>query len=506
MSDNSRGAWGSKIGFILVASGSAIGLGNIVFFPANAYKYGGGAFYIPYFIALFLIGIPIMMMELSLGRMTSRGLPPALNKVAGKKGEAAGWFGVLNASVITMYYITILGWVVGMWAGCFKSLWEPSAVVAFGIPEGALTNSMSFFFNMISQYDTLVYVILVWLLNILIVMWGTKSIEGAVRWFVPLMWLMMIVLIIRGVTLPNGVHGVYSLFTPDFSVMAQREVWQGAFSQMFFTLSLGFGIMTTYASYLPKDSDESANAPTISLMNCSFEFIAGLAIFSLLFAFAIAPKASTLSMMFFIVPEGIAKFPFGVRAFGLLFFTLLLMAGLSSSVSLVETVVCALLDKFKMARKKAVLMVASIGIVGSGIFALPNIVDPGLDGNGTLGLTLLDLFDHWAFSYGLLITGFLECILLGWVFGADKLRGFINQNARFKIGTWFNLLIRWIIPLVIATILGLSLAGEFSDGLYSVKSNVSGLGWMALGFWLLLTIGGGLTLTLLKGKEGEYDE
>jgi NSS family neurotransmitter:Na+ symporter len=504
-----RGSWGSKIGFILAASGSAIGLGNIVFFPANAYKYGGGAFYIPYLIALFLIGMPIMILELGIGRMTRKSLPNALYKIGGKRAEIAGWFGVLNAGIITMYYVTILAWVIGMWAGSLGELWKSSPVTNFGLPAGALSNSMSYFFNMISSWNTVVFVILVWALNLLIVFWGTKSIEAVVKIFVPLMWLMMIVLIVRGITLENGLQGVYLLFTPDFSVMSNIGVWKGAFSQMFFTLSLGFGIMTAYASYLPKKNDDIQNATTISFLNCGFEFIAGLAIFTLLFAFAISPKASTISMMFFVVPEGIANFPQGlVQGFGVLFFTLLLLAGLTSSVSLVEAVNLSIIDKFGLPRKKVAVAVSLIGGVGSVMFALPMVIDKGLAANGTLGLTLLDLFDHWAFCYGLLLIGLFECIILGWLFDIDKLREFINKDSRFKLGRWFSYHVRFVLPAVILFVIIISLTDEFKDGLYGSTMETgpySRLHLFAFFGWLVFGIGGASLLTFWPRKTKEVN-
>ncbi|MFH1278233.1 MAG: sodium-dependent transporter [Candidatus Eisenbacteria bacterium] len=498
MSDADRGQWKSKLGFILAASGSAIGLGNIVFFSANAYRFGAGAFYIPYLVALFLLGIPVMMLELGLGHRAQRGFPEAMYRAAGVKGEWVGWFGLLNASVITMYYITILAWVLGMWIGAFGSLWEPSAVPAFGIEAGVLSRSMSFFFDMVSKFDTIAYVIVVWLMNALIVWWGTKSIEKAVKIFVPLMWLFMIVLILRGLTLPNGSQGLMLLFTPDFEVMKDPEVWQGAFSQMFFTLSLGFGIMATYASYLPKKSDQPTNALSISFLNCSFEYIAGLAIFSLLFCFAIVPRASTLSMTFFVIPEGIGSFPVGVRLFGVLFFTLLLTAGLTSSVSLVEAVGAGVIDKFGVSRKKTVIVIFLLGTVGSCCFALPKIIDPALESNGTLGLSLLDLFDHWAFSYGLLICGFLECVFVGWVLGADKLRAHMNATSRLRIGPVWDWMIKVVIPVVILVILGFSIRAEFARGLYGnamVTGSLTNLHVLVLALWILFTAGGALLLT-----------
>ncbi len=498
MSQPDRGQWKSKIGFILAASGSAIGLGNIVFFSANAYKFGAGAFYIPYLIALFVMGIPIMILELGLGHRAQRGFPEAMYQAAGIKGEWVGWFGLLNASVITMYYITILAWVLGMWIGAFGSLWQPSAVPAFHLPGGALSNSMSYFFNMVSRYDTIAYVIVVWSLNVLIVWWGTKSIEKAVKVFVPMMWLFMIAMVLRGLTLPNGTQGLMLLFTPNFEVMKHPEVWQGAFSQIFFTLSLGFGIMATYASYLPKDSDQPTNALSISFLNCSFEYIAGLAVFSLLFCFAIVPRASTLSMTFFVLPEGIGSFPVGARLFGILFFTLLLTAGLTSSVSLVEALGSGVIDKFRISRKKTVLIIFLLGTIGSCFFAIPNVIDADLDSNGTLGLSLLDLFDHWAFSYGLLICGFLECVVIGWVLGAEKLRESLNATSRIRIGPAFDWMIKVVIPVMILVILGFSISAEFREGLYGSKMETgdwTNLHILAIAVWLLFTIGGAFLLT-----------
>ncbi|MBN2382092.1 sodium-dependent transporter [bacterium] len=466
-----RGSWGSRLGFILAASGSAIGLGNIVFFSANAYKYGGGAFYVPYLIALFVVGMPIMVLEFGLGRYTRRAFPEAMAQVGGTRAEIAGWFGIFNATIITIYYITILGWVFGCLIGSLGPLWKPAQLEAFNLPAGALSNAMVFFFNMISRIDTVFWVIIVWIFNLIIVLKGTRSIEKAVKLFVPLMWLMMIVLIVRGLTLENGIQGIFLLFTPDFSIMRDAEVWKGAFSQMFFTLSLGFGIMTTYASYLPDDADDINNASTVSFMNCGFEFIAGLAFFSLLFTFSIIPKASTLSMMFFVVPEGIAHFPFGVMIFGCIFFLLLLFAGLTSSVSLVEAIISSLIDKFNWSRFRTTLLVGFLGVWGSIAFALPQVVDPGLDSNGTLGLSLLDLFDHWAFGYGLLIAGLLECIFLGWLFDLDTLRAFINKTSWFKLGRWFNILVRYVIPIIILSILAASVLEEYQLKLYGSTMN-----------------------------------
>jgi len=500
MAATERGQWQSRLGFIMAAAGSAIGLGNIVFFGANAYKYGAGAFYLPYLIALFCVGIPVMVLELGLGSMTRRAFPPSLHRIAGRFGEFWGWFSLLSATLITMYYITILAWCLGMLLGALGPLWQPEQHLTAFKEIGTLPNPTGYFFEMISQWSTVLFVVIIWAANLFVISRGVQTIEWVNKIFLPLMWVFMGLLILRGITLPNGLEGLYLLFTPNFEVMSNIEVWKGAFSQIFFTLSLGFGIMTAYASYLPKDADQVSNPLIISFMNCGFEFIAGIAIFTMLFSFSIVPKASTLSMTFFVIPEGIARMPGGslmVQAFGVLFFVLLLLAGITSSVSLVEGLASALIDKFESSRRALVGVFATAGCLGSVAFALPLVVDPGLASNGTLGLTLIDLVDHWAFGYGLLIGGLMECILVGWFFGADKLRAHINQHAKIPLPPFFDILIKWVIPAVLLFIIGSS-AWQELKGIYGHDFTIVGLQpWLPWVCFAVFALGGILLALLL---------
>ncbi len=505
---NVRGNW-SRVGFILAASGSAIGLGNVVFFPANAYRFGGGGFYLPYLLALLLVGLPLMAVELGLGHQQRRAYPAALRQVAGRRGEWLGWWALVNTSLLTLYYVAILAWVMGMLVGSLGPLWTPmTALGDFSV--GELANPSGFFFAMLASYRPLLFIVVVWGLNGWVVWRGPASIERAARIVVPLMWLLMVLLALRGVTLPGGEQGVWDLFVPDYRAMGELAVWQGAVSQIFFTLSIGFGVMTTYGSYLPRRSDQANNALLISLLNCSFEVIAGIAIFSLLFVFATVPQASTLAMTFFIVPLGIGQLPGGggvAASFGVLFFSLLLLAGLSSTVSLVESVVCALRDKLGFDRRRVVLVLCSLGAVGSCCFVLPQVVDPRITNNGTLGLTLLDLLDHWVFGYGLLVVGLAQCLVLGQSGRVTEIRRRMNAQSRWRLGRWFDHLIGVGIPLVLATLLLGGVVGEVRGGLYGGSYGENyGAGWgilrlaplgMLVG-WLAIPAGVAWLLTRMK--------
>lgn len=491
MSD-SRDNWNSKLGFILAASGSAIGLGNIVFFSSNAYQYGGGAFYLPYFLALFLLGIPIMMVEFGMGTITRKAFPLALSQLVGRRAEFAGWWAIACTGFITMYYIAILGWALGMMFGALGTLFEPGLTAPFApfsepAPE---PSAMVFFFKQLATWQPLLFILIIWGLNLIILRRGTETIEKAVRVFVPLMWLFMIGIVIRGLTLEGGFQGIMYLFTPDFDGISDPSVWRGAFSQMFFSLSLGLGALTTYASYLPRKSDQVNNAMLVSFLNCSFEYISGIAIFSLLFVFALNPAGSTLSLSFFVIPQGINELsqqPWIVRLIGFGFFALLVMAGLTSSISLIESPASALIDKLKISRTKALRMIAIPGVIGSCLFALPQIIDPGLSGNGTLGLTLLDITDHWVFSYSLLTAGLATSLMIGWVMGAENMRQALNKHAALKLGRWFNFLLKYLAPLLLLTVIISSLATElrYENGAWIYY----GSGYEMPGYeWLLVVV------------------
>lgn len=505
--------WGSRWGFILAASGSAIGLGNIVFFSANAWRFGAGAFYLPYLIALLVVGVPLMILEFGIGRHTGEAFPQSLRRISGKGGEFVGWWAIMNATFIVMYYVTILAWVIGMLVGSIgNDLWVDKLKLGSDFNNKEVGNPIGFFFRMISSWWMMICVAVVWFINGLVVWRGIKSIEVTTKILVPLMWLLMGVLLVKGLLYPNGVEGVKLLFTPQFEAMKEPDVWQGAFAQIFFSLSLGFGIMTAYASRLDEKTDIPSTAMSTSFLNCSFEMVAGVAMFALLFEFVVVPSSGVISMMFWVVPKGIAQMGDWTKAFGVLFFVLLFLAGLSSSISLVEALASASIDKFGVSRKKIILVACIMGVIGSACFAIPTVVNPKVPSNATLGFTLVDLIDHWAFSYGLMIVGLIECLIIGWGYGVEKISSQLNETGKaVHLGTWFTIFIKYVIPLFLIGLLGWVIYGDVTkDGLYGHDTpvNLPGiknprLDLICFAVWLGGSVLAALALTLAPAKKQE---
>ena len=267
------------MGFVLAAIGSAIGLGNVWRFPYICYKYGGGAFLIPYLVALFTAGIPLMILEFSLGHRMKGGAPTALARVQ-KNWEWLGWFALLVAFVITIYYAVIMGWCLDYIGYSFTLAWgdDPS-----GFFFNDFLNKSSDHFAMGAIQPWIVFGLFISWVAIIGAIWrGTKSVGKVVYVTVFLPWLLLILFLIRGITLPGAFTGLNYFLKPNFSALGNLEVWAAAYTQVFFSLSLGFGVMIAYASFLPKKSDIVNNAFIISLLDAGTAFIGGLVVFSTL--------------------------------------------------------------------------------------------------------------------------------------------------------------------------------------------------------------------------------
>ncbi|MFA5687797.1 MAG: sodium-dependent transporter [Kiritimatiellales bacterium] len=448
-----RSLWGSKIGFLMAAIGSAVGLGNIWRFSYMAFEHGGGAFLVPYFIALVTAGIPLMILEYVLGHREKASSPLAFVRVAPKL-EFIGWWMPLAAFFgITVYYAAVLGWCINYLFSSFSLAWGADTQTYFFSSFLQITGSplvlggirWPVFFATIGGWG-LVWVICYRKIN--------RGIEKACLLFMPLLFILTLGLVGWTLNLEGAWAGVVNNYlTPDwdkinvFANPAAWKVWSAAYGQIFFTLSLGFGIMITYSSYLPQKTDIPGNALWTCCTDCIYSFIAGFAVFGIV-GFMAHTKGVDFSsvikggpqLAFVVYPEAINQLPFGRVAFGIMFFVVLIVAGISSAISLLEATACALMDKFNIPRRKAVTGLCIAGLFGSTIFTT------------RAGLMILDIVDHFITNYGLILGGIIQCILVGWIMKARVARAYVNTLGGTHLPRIWDFAIRWLTPVILSVI------------------------------------------------------
>ncbi|MDK9776345.1 MULTISPECIES: sodium-dependent transporter [unclassified Vibrio] len=453
-----REQWGSRAGFILAAVGSAIGLGNIWRFPYMAYENGGGAFFIPYLFAMITAGIPFMILEFSMGQKYRGSAPKTLAKIHAKF-EWLGWFQVGVAAVIAVYYVAVIGWAISYFGMSFTQSWGSDTNAFFFSEYLKLGDNSPTDLGSI-QWKIAVSMLIAWAITYTAIVSGVKSgIERASKIMMPILFIMVIFLIGRMIFLPGALDGVNYMFEPDFSKIWDVKVWAAAYGQIFFTLSIGFAIMLAYSSYLPEKSDITNNAFMTVLINCGFSILAGIMIFSVLGYMAQEqgkPLTEVVSagvgLAFVTLPAAINLLP-APYILGPLFFFALVVAGLSSHISIMEAVTSAVIDKLKWSRKKAANVVIGTGFVVSMAFAA----------NG--GLLLLDLVDHFANNVGIMVGGLVEIVLMAWLLKqVPEVRNYVNERSDFSVGQWFEICLRFVTPIMLAVILATKLYALLTEG------------------------------------------
>jgi len=459
------------------------------------YENGGGAFLIPYLVALFTVGIPLLILEFAMGHERMGSAPLACHKIR-SNWEWLGWWAVTFVMFgIGLYYTVIISW-------CLNYL-----ILSFNLAWGQ--NPNQFFFKkflcvssgpgVIGQIRTPIFMglVIVWFLNWIISYRGIKKgLELANKIFMPILFVFTAILVAWAVTLKGAMTGIRAYLTPDFSKLVNPKVWVDAFSQIFFTLSLGFGIMITYASYLPAKTNITKNAFITAIINCGYSIFSGFAVFSVLGFMATSQHqplskviSQSIGLAFVAYPKAISLMP-GGEIFGVIFFFCLFVAGISSSISMVETFSAAIIDKFGFNRKAVVSTICIMGFIGSTVFTTQ------------AGLFWLDILDHFITHYGLVVVGIFECILVGWLFKLDIMRKHINRISSIKLGAWWNGLIRYFIPLT----LGIILAGDIYVELSKPYGGYSWVSIIMIGRdWVTLTLIAGLWISSRPWKTDNHN-
>ena len=419
----SREQWGSKLGFILAASGSAVGLGNIWKFPHMAGENGGGAFTIVYLLCILIVGLPIVIAEFVLGRKTQLSPVGAFEKIAPKSNwKWVGMLGVASAFVILSFYGVVGGWtlkytLISLTGGFTKLAGNPDM-------SGSLFNSF-----ITGSMAPIIWQVLFMGFTIFVIVQGVKG--GSEKWskiMMPAILVILVVLMIRGLTLPNGMQALEFLFKPKFEDLTASSIVL-ALGHSFFTLSLGMGTMITYGSYLRRDQNLLSSALWIIILDTLIALMAGVAIFATVFAMGADPGEGA-GLIFVVLPTIFPKIA-GGAIWGTLFFFLLFMAALTSAISILEVITAYFIDEKGWARKKATIVFGSvITIVG----AFCSLSMGSFNITSFLGMSFFDVMDYLSSKYMLPIGGMLTAVfvLYRWSipnFVAEMVVGMDNQNV-----------------------------------------------------------------------------
>ncbi len=444
--DDHRGAFSSRTVFILAAIGSAVGLGNIWRFPYVAYENGGGAFIIPYLVALVTAGLPFLLMDYALGHKQRGSAPLAFART--KRGsEGLGWWQVGICFVIAIYYAAVIAWAVRYTAFSVDKAWGDAPADFFfasflqaGDP-GVSTDFVA---------GVVVPLALVWLAVGVIMAFGVEKGLGTTAMVaMPVLLLAFGALVVQALFLDGAGQGLDALFTPDWGALGDAGVWTAAYGQIFFSLSIGFGIMITYSSYVGRRNDMTGSGLVVGYANSSFEVLAGIGVFAALGFMAQSQGVAVsevaddgIGLAFIAFPAIINEAP-GGALLGLLFFGSLVIAGLTSLISVIEVVISAVRDKFEMTRVAATTAV----VVPTALLSLAMF-------STTSGIYVLDILDRFINRYGILLVAVISMLVIAWGAKAlPDLAAHLNVFGSPRLGRTWQTLISVVTPLLLTVVL-----------------------------------------------------
>ena len=435
-----RGNFSNKIGFVLAAAGSAVGLGNIWRFPYLAAKYGGGTFLLVYLILAVTFGFSLMIAEIAIGRKTGLSAIGAF-KALDKRFGAVGYLAAIIPIIIFPYYSVIGGWVI-------------KYLVTFCSGGGMAAANDNYFGTFAAgTAEPLIYFFIFIAFTALVVWFGVeKGIEKVSKVMMPILVVLTIFIAIYGLTIDGAKDGLIYYIKPRLSDFTFKTVI-AAMGQLFYSMSLAMGIMITYGSYMKKENNLESSVRQIEIFDTAIAFLAGLTIIPAVFAFSGGDKAALgkgLSLMFVTLPKVFDSMPFG-SVIGTVFFVLVLFAALTSAISLMETIVSIFSDKLGWSRHKATLIVficaVAIGVLPCLGFGVLDFIHIG-------AMTILDIMDFVSNSILMPICALFTCILIGFVVKPKAVIDEATRNGeKFKSRNLFVVVIKWVSPICLVLIL-----------------------------------------------------
>ncbi|MBJ9983831.1 sodium-dependent transporter [Acinetobacter sp. S40] len=449
---DTRENWSSRSGFIIAAVGSAVGLGNIWRFPYVAYENGGGAFLIPYLLALITAGLPLLFLDYAVGHK-ARSSPPKAYRKLFRGGETLGWWQVCVCIIIGLYYASVLTWAGSYIYFSIGQMWGSDPEGFFFKTYLQTTEAANFDLRFVGH---LFWPILgIWALTLIILYGGVKKgVELSNKIFMPLLFVLFTVLVIQALRLPGAVNGLNAFFTPNWSAMMDYKVWLAAYGHTFFSLSVGFGIMVTYASYLKPKTNLTGSGLIVGFANASTEILAGIGIFAALGFMAHIAHSNVqdvvsggIGLAFIAFPKIISSLGAGGDLFGILFFASLFVAGISSMVSILEVPIAAMQDKLKWSRKKAVT------IVGGGSAVVSIVLFSSVN-----SIKLVDIVDHFINNIGIIGGALVSIIAVAWFKRSAllELRNHINAISTIQLGKGWNFTLTVITSMILLVTLSMT--------------------------------------------------
>lgn len=441
-----KNQWSSNMSFILAMIGSAVGLGNIWRYPYVLYSNGGGAFYIPYITAILVLAVPFLILEYGVGYNFKSSFAKGITNIKPKL-QYFGWFLPIVIFIMTIYYSIIIGWDGIYFILSFFKGWgaNPNAFLTSNVLQSSTDLTSITTFVPVVAISTIGCWLIVWYISHKNVSSGLSNVS---RVFIPLMFLLMIIIVGYSLTLPGAAIGLRELFDPDWSLLGNFSIWLAAFGQIFFSLSLGIGAAFTFASYTGDDVDLVSSALYVILGNSLFENFASLGVFSILGYMSIkagVPISEVVTqgtgLIFVAYPTVFNILGTIGLILGPLFFFTVFVSGITSMLSSFEVFSSSVQNKFDLTRKRAVTILCIVGCALSMIYATAP------------GEVLVTVTDEFVNNISLVISVLIECVIFAWLFNMEKLIGFLNAHTRImKIGKWWTLTVRYIIPIVLIVI------------------------------------------------------